>query len=84
MHPAIFIAKVLIAFSKEMSPCKYLQFSALYRFFNHITKINVLSVVLHRGGMVQTAEQYIFIHRALRDFEASLPALEPPARPAAN
>lgn len=27
----------------------------------------------HRGGMVQTAEQYEFIHRALALYEASLP-----------
>ncbi|KAF0301674.1 Receptor-type tyrosine-protein phosphatase R [Amphibalanus amphitrite] len=31
-------------------------------------------------GNPTTAEQYIFIHRALRDFEASLPALEGSAR----
>jgi len=28
-----------------------------------------------RGGMVQTAEQYLFIHKALRDFEATLPPI---------
>ncbi|XP_037086628.1 tyrosine-protein phosphatase non-receptor type 5-like [Pollicipes pollicipes] len=42
--------------------------------------VDVLGIVCGmrqgRGGMVQTAEQYIFIHRALRDFEACLPPLD--------
>ncbi|XP_037070484.1 tyrosine-protein phosphatase non-receptor type 5-like [Pollicipes pollicipes] len=41
--------------------------------------VDVLGIVCglrqDRGGMVQTAEQYIFLHKALRDFEATLPPI---------
>jgi len=33
----------------------------------------LLVLLVYRGGMVQTAEQYEFIHRALALYEATLP-----------